>query len=166
MPVEPAVVVDEPGGTVPGAVAPEEEDVAPGDVDRDELGEELRQPRATGPDDDVAGWIVGRCESASLHRDTVPLTVRDEQLSGAPRVQHPGFRLVQHAVQVVDGERREEPARVVGGQPLVRDPEAFQNGDARGLEPVGAPREPRQADAFPDPGLRFPFEVEPERAGA
>ncbi len=99
---------------------------------------------------------------ASCGDDAVPLSVLGEQLGRPPGVQHTGVGLEEHPVEVVDRKRGKEIAGVVRREPLVGDPEALEHGDALGLEPVAAPGEPGQPDAFPDPRARRTFEVEPE----
>src|SRR4029079_10615326 len=103
----------------------------------DRVWEELRQPGPAGPDDDVGARLVGRRDAPVLEARTVALRVLDEELRPATRVQHAGIRLEQHTGQVARLERRVEAARLVRGEPLLRDAEGVERVAGLGLEPRG-----------------------------
>ena len=150
-----AVVVDPPGHArrAPRRAAVEEQELLAGCAHRHAC-EQLREPDPARPHDGVAleprpvtehgGAGLGRRAPAHDAR-AVRGGLRGQRAHAALRPQHPGLRLVEHELQVVDAEAREELRRLAGVEPLRRD--ALRGHRALGLRlpAVGALGEPRHA---------------------
>ena len=130
-------------------------------------GEEARQPGAARPDDDVGVRRVGRVGASRLARHAAALSVLDQELRRAARVQHAGVRLEEHAVQVVERRARGRARRASSGvSHSCGDPEPLERRDAASPRSVGPAREPGDADRLADPRPRLLLQLEPERACA
>ena len=120
--VDRAVVLDpgrDPAG-VPGLVAIEVEGVLPGDLQRHDVRKERREPGAAGPDHGVRLELAGLGRLAN-HLDPGFLRGRGHRPRRVGSPQDSGVRLPQDEGEVAGLEAREEPAAVLGRQPLDGD---------------------------------------------
>ena len=155
--VEGRVVLAEPRGPGPVAADAEEEDVAAREPELEEPREELRQPRAARPDDDVCPrWVVGR---GAAGRD---VERAGERAGGRSGVEDPRLGLEQDRPEVVAADGGIQASRLGRGQALAGDPEPGESRLAAGGEVVGRGREPRDADGLEEPLARLALEVAPE----